>query len=140
MAEPVSAIVALTSFALVTLREVVTFIQDAREVDTKIEKLGKRLLNLRTFLEMVDSTCRKSEYHMESVPASMRDSLEQCQETLNKIHEIVEGLASRKSGTFLEKAKLKIRTKASDHEIEEALKDLKHHREHIRDCMAVWAQ
>ena len=138
MAEAVSGVVTLTTFTLAIIRETAIFIRDAREVDVRIQKLLSKLLDLQDWVELIESTCKTAQTHNESVPACVSISLSRCERTLQKVRDTLEGLASRKSGTFYQKVKLKIRTESSKRDVLEAIEDLKHHKSHIKSCMDIW--
>jgi hypothetical protein len=138
MAEPASAIVGLTTLTLKIIYETAKFIQDAREVDRRIQKLRDKLLDLQYWVELIDSTCKEAQRHNEHVPERLIVSLTNCEETLQGVQAILEGLASKKSGTFFQKVKLKIRTEGSEREILEAIDDLKHHKSQIKNHMNIW--
>jgi hypothetical protein len=138
MAEPASAIVGLTTLTLKIIYETAKFIRDAREVDRRIQKLRDKLLDLQYWVELIDSTCKEAQGHNEPVPERLIVSLTNCEETLQGVQAILEGLASKKSGTFVQKVKLKIRTESSEREILEAIDDLKHHKSQIKNHMNIW--
>jgi len=138
MAEAVSGVVTLTTFTLAIIRETAIFIRDAKEVDVRIQKLLSKLLDLQDWVELIESTCKTAQAHNELVPHCVSVSLSRCDETLKGVRDTLQGLASRKSGTFYEKVKLKIRTESSKRDVLEAIEDLKHHKSHIKSCMDIW--
>lgn len=140
MAETVSGVVTLTTFTLAIIRETAIFIREAKEVDERIQKLLSRLLDLQVWVEQIESTCKNADAYNEPIPQGVSDSLSELRVPLKRVRNTLEGLASRKSGTFFQKVKLKIRTENSRRDVLEAMEDLTHHKSHIESCMKLWTE
>jgi hypothetical protein len=138
MAEAVSGVVTLTTFTLAIIRETAIFIRDAKEVDVQIQNLRNKLLDLQDWIELIELTCETARAHNELVPRYISESLSKCGETLKGVRDTIENLASRKSVTFYQKVKLKIRTENSKRDVLQAIEDVRHHESCIKSHMDIW--
>ncbi|KAF2004168.1 hypothetical protein P154DRAFT_67518 [Amniculicola lignicola CBS 123094] len=138
MAEPVSSALTLATVSLAMIRSTVKFIQEARVIDSLVEKLLITLLDLRKLIKVVDSTCRHPRSREDDPSRYVRDTLARCHTRLGGVQLLVESLASRKSKNFLQKVALKIKSDRSRVEIEQAIQHIKDLMDQIHTGISCW--
>jgi archaellum component FlaC len=125
MAEALSAIATLTTLSLAIIQKTVKFIQETRKVDDLVKKLSDALEDLKSLIEDVQQTCTHVKPTEDDSSQRVKEALDRCVRRLEGVKSLVEDLASRKSGTFIQKASLKIRSDRSKADIQEAIEDIK---------------
>lgn len=138
MAEPVSSIVTLTTVSLELIRRTAIFIREAQAIDSLIERLLNRLLDLRKLIKVVEASCKQARSGEDSPARYVKDALTRCHSRLESVDETVRALASRRSGTFLQRVALKIRSDRAKREIEEAIEDIDRLMDSIHKGIGCW--
>ena len=138
MAEPVSGIITIVTVSLAIIKETVDFIQKARVIDSYVERLRINLVDLHKLIREVESACRHARSREDGPSRFVREHLRRCHRRLEEVRNTVKGLASRKSGTLLQKAALKIKSDRSKKEIEDAITDIERLMDQIHKGISCW--
>ncbi|CAO2654081.1 Nn.00g108140.m01.CDS01 [Neocucurbitaria sp. VM-36] len=138
MAEPASSIITIVTVSLAIIRETVCFIQEARVIDSYVERLRVNLVDLHKLIREVESACRHARSREDGPSRFVREHLRRCRRRLEEVRNTVKGLASRKSDTLWQKAALKIKSDRSKKEIEDAITDIERLMDQIHKGISCW--
>lgn len=138
MADPISSIITITTVSLAIIKKTVVFLQEASVVDVLIERLCAQLLDLRRLIKVIERACKNATSREDDPSRFVKDSLTRCHLRLEQVHKLVESLASKKSGTFMQKVALKIRSDRSRAEIEDAIKDIERLMDQVHKAINCW--
>lgn len=139
MAEVVSSIVTLTTVSLAIIQKTLTFIQEARKVPDLVKKLSVTLQDLESLIEDVRSTCSQVKPTEDDQSRHVEEALSRCSKRLEEVQELVKNLASRRSGTIVERVSLKIRSDRSKKDIQEAIHDIRTLMDQITQRASFWS-
>lgn len=138
MADPASSIITIATLSLAIIKETVKFIQEAQVIDQFIEKLLYNLADLHKLIKEVESACRHARSRDDDPSRFVREHLKRCRRRLEGVRTMVEGLASRKTNTLLQRVTLKIKSERSRKEIEEAITDIERLMDQIHKGISCW--
>ncbi|KAF2183472.1 hypothetical protein K469DRAFT_689937 [Zopfia rhizophila CBS 207.26] len=138
MAEPVSSVLTLTTVSLVIIRKTAKFIQEAKDVDVLVQRLGTRLEDLGKVIKLVGSTCPDVDPRRGDPASFIREALTRCRNRLREVETLVKSLASQRSRTFVQRVVLKIKSDRSKKEIEEAIQDIERLHDQIHQAINCW--
>jgi hypothetical protein len=125
MVDSVASVVTLAQVSLVLIKTTYNFIRDAQVIDSLVEKLQLSLRDLYKLIKLVELTCKQSRIRENDLSHFIQGALTRCGRRLKGVDVMVHRLAAKKTGTFLRRAALKIRSDRAKKDIEEAIGDIK---------------
>jgi hypothetical protein len=138
MAEPVSSIVTLTTVSLAIISQTIEFIQEADAIDSLIEDLLDRLLELKKLIKVVEETCEKPRPFEDDPSRFVRDSIAKCRLRIQIVYETTLQLASHPMNSLPWKMLLKVRSKRTRTEIDKAIQDVDRIMDQIHKGISCW--